>query len=42
MIVKFITMKGTSNIAATPYYVGLVQNERTMSRQISTKTFFVS
>jgi len=33
MIAKFITMKGASNIAATPFYVGLVQHERTMSRR---------
>jgi hypothetical protein len=33
MIVKFITMKGASNIAATPFYVGFVQHERTMSRR---------
>ena len=33
MTVKFITMKGVSSIAATPYYVGLVQHERTMSRR---------
>ena len=33
MTVKFITMKGVSSIVATPYYVGLVQHERTMSRR---------
>ena len=33
MIVKFITMKGVSGIAATPYYVGFVQHDRTMSRR---------
>ena len=33
MIAKFITLKGASNIAATPFYVGLVQHERTMSRR---------
>ena len=33
MIVKFITMKGASNIAATPFYVGFVQHDRTMSRR---------
>ena len=33
MIVKFITMKGVSGIAASPYYVGFVQHDRTMSRR---------
>ena len=33
MIVKFSTMKGVSGIAATPYYVGFVQHDRTMSRR---------
>ena len=33
MIVKFITMKGVSNIATAPYYVGFVQHDRTMSRR---------
>ena len=33
MIVKFITMKGASGIAAAPYYVGFVQHDRTMSRR---------
>ena len=33
MIVKFITMKGVSGIAAAPYYVGFVQHDRTMSRR---------
>ena len=33
MIVKFITMKGASNIAAAPFYVGFVQHDRTMSRR---------
>ena len=33
MIVKFITMKGVSGIAAAPFYVGFVQHDRTMSRR---------
>ncbi len=32
---KFVTMKGGSALAAAPYYVGLVQHERTMSRKES-------
>ena len=31
MIVKFITMKGASNIASEPFYRGFVQHDRTMS-----------
>ena len=33
MIVKFITMKGASNIASVPFYRGFVQHDRTMSRR---------
>ena len=33
MIVKFITMKGASNIASEPFYRGFVQHDRTMSRR---------
>ena len=33
MIVKFITMKGASNIASAPFYRGFVQHDRTMSRR---------
>ena len=33
MTVKFITMKGASNLASAPFYRGFVQHERTMSRR---------
>ena len=33
MIVKFIAMKGASNIASEPFYRGFVQHDRTMSRR---------
>ena len=33
MIVKFITMKGASNIASAPFYRGFVQHDRTMSKR---------
>ena len=33
MTVKFITMKGASNIASEPFYRGFVQHDRTMSRR---------
>ena len=33
MQVKFITMKGASNIASAPFYRGFVQHDRTMSRR---------
>ena len=33
MRVKFITMKGASNIARAPFYLGIPQHERTMSRR---------
>ena len=33
MIVKFITMKGASNLASAPFYRGFVQHDRTMSRR---------
>ena len=33
MTVKFITMKGASNIASAPFYRGFVQHDRTMSRR---------
>ena len=33
MQVKFITVKGSENLGRSPFYVGLVQHERTMSRR---------
>ena len=33
MTVKFITVKGSENLGRSPFYVGLVQHERTMSRR---------
>ena len=33
MIVKFITMKGSERLGRSPFYVGLVQHDRTMSRR---------
>ena len=33
MTVKFMTVKGQGNLANTPFYVGFVQHERTMSRR---------
>ena len=33
MRVKFITMKGAGNIARAPFYLGIPQHERTMSRR---------
>ena len=33
MIVKFITVKGSENLGRSPFYVGVVQHERTMSRR---------
>ncbi len=33
MTVKFITVKGADRLARSPFYVGLVQHERTMSRR---------
>ena len=36
MRVKFITMKGASNIASAPFCRGIPQHERTMSRREAT------
>ena len=33
MTVKFITIKGSERLGRSPFYVGLVQHERTMSRR---------
>ena len=33
MIVKFITVKGPDRLATEPFYMGVVQHERTMSRR---------
>ena len=33
MTVKFITVKGSENLGHSPFYVGVVQHERTMSRR---------
>ena len=33
MAVKFMTVKGNSTLSSTPFYVGLVQHERTMSKK---------
>ena len=33
MIVKFITMKGSERLGRSPFYVGFVQHDRTMSRR---------
>ena len=33
MIVKFITMKGSESLGRSPFYVGFVQHDRTMSRR---------
>ena len=33
MIVKFITMKGSEHLGRSPFYVGFVQHERTMSKR---------
>ena len=33
MTVKFITVKGSENLGRSPFYVGLVQHDRTMSRR---------
>ena len=33
MQVKFITVKGSENLGRSPFYVGLVQHDRTMSRR---------
>ena len=33
MTVKFITVKGSENLGRSPFYVGVVQHERTMSRR---------
>ena len=33
MQVKFITTKGSERLGRSPFYVGLVQHERTMSRR---------
>ena len=33
MTVKFITVKGADRLARSPFYIGLVQHERTMSRR---------
>ena len=30
---KFITVKGTSSLTAVPYYIGIVQHDRTMSKK---------
>ena len=32
-MVKFITIRGTSALSATPYYIGIPQHERIMSRR---------
>ena len=32
-MVKFITIRGTSALRATPYYIGIPQHERIMSRR---------
>lgn len=31
--VKFVTMKGSNTLTATPYYIGIVQHERTMGKR---------
>ena len=36
--VQYVTAKGAGTIASTPFYVGLVQHERTMSRKESYET----
>ena len=33
MTVKYITVKGSENLGRSPFYVGLVQHDRTMSRR---------
>ena len=33
MTVKFITVKGSENLGRSPFYVGLVQHDRTMSKR---------
>ena len=33
MNAKFITVKGSNMLAPTPYYIGIVQHERTMSKK---------
>ena len=33
MAIKFVTVKGNSTLSASPFYVGLVQHERTMSKK---------
>ena len=33
MTARYITVKGSNTIALSPYYVGLVQHERTMSKK---------
>ena len=33
MTVKFITVKGSENVGRSPFYIGVVQHERTMSRR---------
>ena len=33
MIVKFITMKGSESLGRSPFYVGFVQHERTLSKR---------
>ena len=32
MTVKFITVKGSDRLARSPFYMGVVQHDRTMSR----------
>ena len=32
-MVKFITIRGTRALRATPYYIGIPQHERIMSRR---------
>ncbi|MDD6029794.1 MAG: DUF4469 domain-containing protein [Kiritimatiellae bacterium] len=36
--VQYVTAKGSGSISSTPFYVGLVQHERTMSRRESYET----
>ena len=33
MTVKYITVKGQGNLSRDPFYIGVVQHERTMSRR---------
>ena len=33
MLVKFVSMKGSDRVARNPFYVALVQHERTLSKR---------